>query len=238
MYGWRSRIGLILPVDNAVMEPELYGRGLEGVSFHGVRLRTDDRARMPDDAIELAPLVKHMAVDAVVYACAATSFLQGVDANELIVRRLEEACGVPAITATGSMLSALQASGAKRVAVATPYAAVRGDVLVDFLRRKGFDVVNVVHEEMSLFETNLQHPEFSYRLGRRADHAQADAILISGTNLRTLEIVDALHLDTGKFVVTSNQAILWDLGRRLGITLDKSHLGRSSLPAANRMVAA
>ncbi|MCL4765021.1 MAG: aspartate/glutamate racemase family protein [Hyphomicrobiaceae bacterium] len=217
------------------MEPELYGLDLQGVSFHGVRLRTDDRPRMPEDAIELAPVFKHLGVNAVVYACAATSFLQGVDANEVIARRLEDVCGVPALTATGAMLNMLAANGSRRIALATPYAPVRGDVLADFLRRKGFDVVNIVHEEMSLFVTNLQHPEFAYRLGRRADHAQADTVLISGTNLRTLEIIDALQRDSGKIVVTSNQAILWNLGQRLGIALDRPYLERPLPQTSDRV---
>lgn len=85
MYGWRARIGLLLPVDNAVMEPELYGLGLPGISYLGVRLTTSDRPKMPEDSIRLAPVFSNLGINIVVYACAATSFLQGVDANESIV---------------------------------------------------------------------------------------------------------------------------------------------------------
>ncbi len=219
MYGWRARVGLLLPVDNAVMEPELYGLRLPGISYHGVRLTTSDRPKMPEDGIRLAPVFGNLGVNIVVYACAATSFLQGVDANESIAQRLADVCSVPAITATGAMVAALEALKTKRIAIGTPYAPVRGDVLVDFLTRKGYEVVNVVHREMDLSTANLQHPEFSYQLGRQAMHPECEAVLISATNIRTVEIIASLESDTRKPVITSNQAILWAVGRRLGLDL-------------------
>lgn len=114
----------------------------------------------------------------------------------------------------------------KRIAIGTPYAPVRGAVLVDFLTRKGYEVVNVVHQEMDLFTANLQQPDFSYRLGRQAMHPQCEAILISATNIRTVEIIGSLESDTGKPVITSNQAILWAAGRRLGLDLRWPDCGR------------
>ena len=219
MYGWRARIGLLLPVDNAVMEPELYSLRLPGISYHGVRLTTSERPKMPEDGIRLAPIFENLGVDIVVYACAATSFLQGVDANETIVRRLEEVCKVPAITATGAMVSALEALKVRKVAFGTPYAPFRGDALVEFLAHKGYESVKVIHQEMDLFTANLKPPEFAYQLGLQAVHPDCDAIMISGTNLRTLEMIELLEADTGKTVITSNQAILWAISRRLGLSL-------------------
>lgn len=233
MYGWRGRVGLILPVDNAVMEPELYSLQLEGISFHSARLSTGDRERMPEDGIGVAPVLRHLAVDVVVYACAATSFLQGIDANSVIAERLETACGVPAITATGAMWSALKAAGVERVAIGTPYAPFRGQLLVDFLTQKGLEVVNAVHDELDLFTTNLQSPEFAYRLGARASRPEVDAILISGTNLRTLEIIRTLEEDTGKLVISTNQAVIWSLAGVLGLDLSHPLLGKLMAVAAD-----
>ena len=34
MYGWRGRIGVIIPADNAVMEPDFHRLAPEGVSAH------------------------------------------------------------------------------------------------------------------------------------------------------------------------------------------------------------
>jgi maleate cis-trans isomerase len=45
-------------------------------------------------------------------------------------------------------------------------------------------------------------------LGCDVDNDEAEAILLSCTNLRTIEIIGALEKNRGKPVVTSNQATL------------------------------
>jgi maleate cis-trans isomerase len=44
-----------------------------------------------------------------------------------------------------------------------------------------------------------------------------EAIFISCTNLRAIEIIQLLEQETGKPVITSNQAAMWHALRRLGI---------------------
>jgi maleate cis-trans isomerase len=54
-------------------------------------------------------------------------------------------------------------------------------------------------------------------LGREADVPTAEAMLISGTGLPTVGIVERLEHDLGKPVVTSQTATLWCALRALGI---------------------
>jgi maleate isomerase len=58
-----------------------------------------------------------------------------------------------------------------------------------------------------------------YRLGREAltKAPQADLLFISCGNLRTIEILSALEKDTGKPVISSNQALLWSALRMVGV---------------------
>ena len=42
MYGWRGRIGLMLPTGNSVMEPEFQRMAPEGVSTHANRVELKD----------------------------------------------------------------------------------------------------------------------------------------------------------------------------------------------------
>lgn len=39
MYGWRAKVGVLVPDGNSTMEPELYRLALPGVSFHFARLQ-------------------------------------------------------------------------------------------------------------------------------------------------------------------------------------------------------
>jgi maleate isomerase len=223
MYGWRARCGLILPVDNTVMEPELYGLAIPGVSFHAARLNTTERSRMPEQGMDLAPLFDEMGVDAVVYACAETSFLGGIDANRVIIDRISAATSLPAVTATWAMVLALRHVSASRIALVTPYTEPRGRVMEEFLGRSGIEVAVSRHRDFHAgsadarewYETNSQPPSTAYRMVRELGPAGVDAVLISATNFRTFEIVEPLERDLGVPVISCNQAILWWLGSEL-----------------------
>jgi maleate isomerase len=59
--------------------------------------------------------------------------------------------------------------------------------------------------------------ERAYSLGREADVSNADALLISGTGLPTVGVVERLEHDLGKPVVTSQTATLWWALRALAV---------------------
>ena len=58
------------------------------------------------------------------------------------------------------------------------------------------------------------------------DRADADAIFISCGALRSIEIIDELEQLAGKPVITSNQAMAWDVMRLAGIEDRVSGYGR------------
>jgi maleate isomerase len=54
-------------------------------------------------------------------------------------------------------------------------------------------------------------------MGLRVDGKENEAIFISCTNFRTIEIIQELEEATGKPVISSNQATLWYALRKLGL---------------------
>lgn len=235
MYGWRARIGLILPIDNAVMEPELYSVGLKGVDFFGARLTTSERSEMPDNGITIAPVFKEMGADLIVYACAETTFMRGIDGNEIIASAITSKTGLPSVTPIGAMLEALRFLEARNIAIVAPYTEQRANDLKSFFGQSGFSVVSHATRDFSdglvgpgeWYETNLQPPQVAYRmakgLGVRA--GDIDAMVIAATNFRTFEIIADLERDLGVPVITSNQAILWAALRSLRLPLEDPRLG-------------
>lgn len=233
MYGWRARLGFLIPVDNAVLEPEAGLVGLDGVSSYAVRLTTTERAAMPRNGVELAPLFTELGVDVVAYACAETSFLGDTDVNHWIETEAGRACGLPVVTATSAMLAALHALRVRRVSVATPYPKASTDALVGLLERHGYEVVHVRAQDLvsaaagdrEWARTNEQPPATAASLARGADVPGAEAVLISATNLRTATIITTAERDLGKPVVSSNTALLWSMLHRAGITEMPSWFG-------------
>ena len=74
MYGWRGRIGLMIPYDNAVLEPEFNRTLPAGVSAHVVRSTKTDRKDLAEESIGLAKAMVHLRLSIALYACNASSF--------------------------------------------------------------------------------------------------------------------------------------------------------------------
>jgi len=233
-YGWRARIGLILPADNVLMEPELNALPLAGVSFHGLRLTATEPEAMRRQAVELAHAVRELGLDAVVYACAETSFNGGDGVRSSLSETIEEVCGVPVVTATNALLAALEFSGARRLALATPYSTASAEILEDTLVAHGYAIAASVHRDFSLessdprvwYLTNRQPATLSYEIAKSIEDVDADTVVMVSTNWATLQVVEYLERDTGKRVITTNQSILWWLLRRLRIRQDDLGIGR------------
>jgi len=68
--------------------------------------------------------------------------------------------------------------------------------------------------------------ERAYRLAREADVPRADAVLLSGTGLPTVGILELLERDLGKPVISSNQASLWRALRLAGVREPITGFGR------------
>jgi maleate isomerase len=161
-----------------------------------------------------------------VFACTSQSFVRGVGGDEDIVRRLEQATGVPATTTSTAMLRALRAVGARRVAVVTPYTDDYNVKLVEFLEGNGHQVVDM--RGMQVLEgIGLISPEevASYIRGTR--HDLADAVFVSCTNFATADSLDLLEAELGRPVLSANQVSMWDALRLAGV--DPRLEGRGSL---------
>ena len=230
---WRARLGLIVPSWNTVMEFECGRMAPVGVSLHVARIAhtadTEDNLRaMARVFPATADLLAHARVDAVCFGCTASGFIQeGAGADAALARAVAERTGIPTVTTSQAIVDALQRLGAERVAVASPYEAWLNERLRAYLEGAGFAVVGIAgfgtqeHARCSLEET--------CRLAEGVATDDAEALLISCTNFRTLEIIDHLEAALSRPVVTSNQASLWRLLALAGID--------DAVPGAGRLLA-
>jgi maleate isomerase len=230
MYGWRARIGLLVPCSNSVAEIEFARMAPEGVSVHTGRVwqqePSDDAgkaaalldmaARAPQVARELAEVRPAI----IVWACTSASFAAGPGSDLESARAIAEASGVPAITTSTAVTLALRALGAQRIGMATPY-------IEDIAQRERhfFETVlpglRIVRNHNLGLRANLPKgelfPEETYRAARLVDGPEVEAIFISCTNWRAIEVIEPLERDLGKPVIASNQASMWAALGRLGI---------------------
>ena len=97
-----------------------------------------------------------------------------------------KAAGVPAFTATRAIIEALQAVGARRIAVCSPYTKAIDDAEHEFFTAAGFDILGSAHLGIAdAFALADPTPEEIYALWQKSWHADAEASLITCLNMNS-----------------------------------------------------
>ena len=216
----RARIGIVTPFSNTNLEADLALLRPWGVSCHIVRAGGYDLDAVPDGAQMrrfaqasldgVLELLMAARPDVVLYGCTSATMAMGPDYDRAFRARIEAAAGVPAVTAASALIEALDALGAETVGFCSPYTEALARQAAAFLEAAGRRVVRIAHVGADLDNEGqgALSPEEVLALARRADHARAEAIVLSCTDMRAVEAIAALEDETGKPVVTSNQAMM------------------------------
>lgn len=216
---WERKLGLIIPSWNTVMEYEFQRMAVPSMSVHSMRIShtadTDENLTwMGTQVPAAAKLLAHAKVGVICYGCTAGGFLKGPGYDQQIIRDIETATGIPGAATAAAVVDALRALRATRVSVASPYEPWLNEKLQTYLKECGFEVLAIKG-----FGTQAHSsftPEQNAALVAEVDRAEAQAVFISCSNFRTLEIIEPLEQKLGKPVVTSNSASVWKMLRVIG----------------------
>ena len=222
MYGWRGRVGLLVPSVNTVAEPEMNRIAPEGIVAFAARMRNTKA-----DFDDTLGLIKHVEratdelmsahVDVVAFTCTAGSFIQGGKGEDELKKLMEKTAHVPSVTTSGAVVRALKTLKARKLVIATPYPEEINRLEKAFFEEKGFEVLAIKGLGITdAFLIGCEMPENTYRFVKSMDNPSANAIFISCTNYRTFDIIERLEKDCKKPVVTSNQATFWAALRTIG----------------------
>ncbi len=216
MYGWRGRIGLLVPSINTTMETEFWRIAPEGVSVHSARIAggrhgTPEELRgMEHASKQAAQEVAMVEPDVVVYGCTSGSFFEGPAWNRKISEQLTAITKAPTVTTAGAMAACLLAGGHKKVDIVTPYVEVTNERLRHFLKAHGIEVVKLgTFDMLDMFDHAKIEPGEIYRKVKAITSPKAEAVFVACTQLRALEIIDMLERDLGKPVYSAVQASAW-----------------------------
>ncbi len=231
-----ARLGFLIPPGNPTVEPEMIAMAPQGVSVHFSRMVAhgptgtldgqEERNRTQIEHIgESAALLAMVKPDVIMLAHTATSYTLGRHAEAQLMERLRGQCGTPVATAFGSVLAALDALGARRVALGTPYSAETTRKGKALLEDHGLEVVSCGRLDNV---TNIydETPERAYQLGRAVDTADAQAVFLSGLGMPTVSILAALEQELGKPAISAASATMWQALRLAGARHRVSGYGR------------
>jgi maleate isomerase len=172
---------------------------------------------------------------AIAFACTAGSLVGGPGWDKKEVAMMEKATalfacartgqgalvqghGIPCTTTATAAEEAMRFMGFKKIVLAGPYINEINEKFRLFYQDSGFEVLKVVGLNIEdLFEIGATKPSQAYQAAMEAVVPEADGIFITCTNFRCSDVIEEIERDSGKPVVTSNQATAWHLMRMLGI---------------------
>ena len=217
------RIGLLVLSNDYVMERDFINmRPSDAVAIFTSRL-----PNTPDCTVEtLREMAPHISgstslivpdghLDVIAYGCTSGTAVLGFD--EIRSRIQSARPGVLCTTPLTASLSALERFNAQRLSVLTPYVDDVNIEIARYLESRGksiaaFSSFKIAdNEEMAKLS-----PESIYQAALSADRDDADALFISCTAIRAVEVVERIEKTLGKPVVTAVQAIFWESLRLAG----------------------
>ena len=227
---WNLKLGVIVPSWNTVMEYEFQRMAGESASVHSQRIRhtadtEENLVWMSTQAPAAAELVAHAKVNAICYGCTGSGFLKTPAEDLELAADLEKCTGIPSVTSSAAIVQALKALKVKRVSVASPYEPWMNEKLRIYIEAAGFQIVAM--KGLGTQSHGSVSTAIVKGLALEVLRPDTEAIFISCSNFRTLDIIEELERETGRPVITSNQAAMWGTLRRIG--------DRTVVPGAGRL---
>jgi maleate isomerase len=227
MWGWRGRIGFIIPSSDLVQEPDAYNTVPEGVAVHFTRIplpqpfSAEKLGELGQDVTEPIELLKPVKPNVIVFGCTSGSFIGGPGYDVKIADTITKISGAKGTTTSSSVVAALNKLGLRKISALAPYSEEVTQRLKIFLEGNGMKIVKLKALNLDT-DLDIAHvaPERIYEYAREVDVPEAEGLFISCTTFRAMDVIEDLERDVGKPVVTANQAAIWN-ALRLAEVKDK-----------------
>ena len=156
--------------------------------------------------------------DYLVMGMSALMFWDGRAASERRMKDLADFAGVGVSAGSFACEAALRLTGAKRIAVISPYQPVSDREVTRFFTDCGFEVVEFKGLRCTS-PVNIAHVQPDTLRGhlRDLDHDGIDAWVQVGTNMSMVALSRELEAELGKPVIAINAATYWHALRACGI---------------------
>lgn len=224
-----TRIGVLVPFTNTNLEPDLMLMRPPNCSFHCQRTGGYDADQVPDadqmtqlgmfDISHDLTMIAGARPDVVLYGCTSATLTHGSEFDRNLAMEIAAGSGAVSLTAAGSLVAAIQALGIHRVGFASPYVGDINDKAVNFLMQNGIETVKRadIGRDLGCYGQGELTPDEIYHFALKADSPQVEAIILSCTDMRSVEVIERIEMTLNKPVVTSNQAMMFCLCKKLDI---------------------
>jgi maleate isomerase len=202
------RVGQIVPSSNTTMETEipaiLQSRQTiapERFTFHSSRMRMrrvtkEELVAMDAESERCATELSDAKMDVIGYACLVAIMSAGAGYHRIAEQRLNQRTAeigaeAPIVSSAGALIEGLQALGARKIAMITPYMKPLTKLVVDYVESEGVEVLDCISLEIpDNLEVGLRDPLDLPDIVRRLNTANAEAIVLSAcVQMRSLPAI-------------------------------------------------
>jgi maleate isomerase len=230
--------GVLIPSTNTTCEIE-YCRLPPSLQVHIGRLGKGDGGTfspsLDADVEYQARLLGTARVEVISLAQTSASLFVD-DYDTVTTQRMSMAAGVPAITSAQAIGQAVQALGARRIALVSPYSQPVIERAKHYYESKyGLSVVALEgFAATDSYMIGKLGPESARDAFARIDRPEIEILVVPGGNFPTMSFVPEWEHEFGKPVITTNQAALWAMMRIMGMNDKLPGLGRllEEMPSA------
>lgn len=232
-FGKRGRLGLIVPANNSVIEPELWPVLPPDTAIFATRILakgalTIEAVQAMEAEVDAAvERITATDIDALGYCDMVTTFIMEPGWSESRMQAIADQVGRPTFSAWTALRDALTTLSVRRIAIGTPYPKSVHALVAPFFERVGFDVVaDATLDIEAMLDVPKVEPARLRAFVQPLGAVEADAVVLLATDLPTFASLAQIEGEIGRPVLSSNQTLLWAGLRAVGWNGKLNGLGR------------
>jgi maleate isomerase len=215
-------LALIIPSVNSVAEGDLARFLPPAVDWRVARWETEkSHQRVADILPGIADIAAGAAAgspDVIGFGCTAASVAGGPEGSRRITEIIRRRTGIAAVTTGAALAEAAGVLRLRRILFCSPFDEDYDGPEIEGLRSFGVPIARSASLGLeSAAQCAALTPAQIVDWVAELDRSGIDGVILSCANIRAFESVAAIESLLGKPVVSSNQAIVWAMARRLGL---------------------
>ena len=179
-------------------------------------LTSENLIKMSEKVTEVTnDILPNEKIDCIVYGCTSGTIAAGFNSIKSKIKKAKPEAKVSA--PSESSIKALKKLNINKIAVFTPYPKKLNDEVIEFFKDQKFSISSNSYFDISSdVDIGKVDPDYLYEVLSKMELNDAEALFISCTALPALSIIDKLEKKIGKFVLSSNQTLIWDTLEKIG----------------------
>ena len=173
-------------------------------------LTNETLKKMADDITNVTKdILPDQKLDCVAYGCTSGTIAAGY--NSIVEKVNAAKPNTKVTTPITAAIKALKKLNINKISIFTPYTNEINNSVAEYFKNENFEINELSYFDIpSDLDIGKVDDKYLFDVLSKIDVSDSDALFVSCTALPVLSLINDLEKKLGKFVVSSNQALIWD----------------------------